>query len=163
MNVAFIPLDSITMLHVDEERSVVSSAELLFTCSSCGNSNETDAVEFRTVNKLYGLVKVWVTSETALKCPSCNATFRCSETPDDLTQLSAEQLSNRFRLRIGLVEKFLVIAGWLVVWTGPVSLILFLVAFFIIPKAVKGWRLASLLGIGMSVLISVMFVLGMFL
>lgn len=147
------------MPNVDEERTVVSTAEIVFTCSSCKTANETDAFRFRTVNKLYGLVTVWVTHETTVKCPACDATYRCSDTPEDLVQMSSEQLSSRFRLRIGFVEKFLVLAGWLLVCFGPLSLVLFLVAIYQIPKAVKGWRRASLIGAGLSAITTIIMIL----
>ena len=142
------------MPHVDEERAVVSGAEIVFTCSSCNTANETDAFRFRTVNTLYGLLTVWVTYETTVKCPACNATFRCSDEPADLALMSTQQLSNRFRLRIGFVEKFLVLAGWLLVCSGPVSLVMFLVALYQIPKAVRGWRLAAMIGSCLSAIMT---------
>ncbi len=138
------------MLHAHDERSVVASCTLEFKCQKCNESSETDAFRFRTVGKLYGFIPVWVTHETALQCPSCNTTFRTKLAPSDLLALPQEQLARSFRVRIGFVEKFLVIAGWLVVFVGPVSLIMFLVAYFRISTAAAGWRRASAIGIGVS-------------
>ncbi|TWT92340.1 hypothetical protein [Stieleria varia] len=149
-------------MSVYQERLLVGSAEVTLCCPKCNECNETDAFRFRTRDKLYGLIAIWVTHETVLRCPVCEATFRCSTPPEELATLTPDQLASILKLRVGFVDKFLVIAGWMVVCAGPVSLILFLVAFFRLPRAAAGWRLGALLGIGTSSLSSLFMIASVF-
>ena len=98
------------MQSISEERELVGSSELEFHCRCCDATSILDALRFKTINKYLGLIKVWVTYETAVKCPECGATFRSSTELNVLEVMSVEEASRDFRLRIGLVEKFLVIA-----------------------------------------------------
>ena len=137
------------MIHVHEHRTLIGSIELELQCSVCQRVNMTDALRFKTVDKLYGLITIWVTHETVTKCGECGATQTTSISLEDLSQMSPLQLRQQFRVRIGLVEKFLVAAGWILLCVPPLSLALFIGAWFVVPKAAKGWRRAT--GIGLAV------------
>lgn len=140
------------MDYISEERKVVGTAELEFQCSVCYGVNDVDALRFKTTNKLLHAVPIWVAYETAVKCPDCDATFRTSTDLESLQSLSEDEIAGHFKLRIGLVEKFLVIIGWLLIITGPVALVLFIAAWFTVPKATRGWRLATAIGLIVSTL-----------
>ena len=142
------------MQYVTEERNLVGAAELEFHCNQCGSENQLDGLRFKTVDRLFGLIPIWFTYETAIKCPDCDATFRTSIDLPALQQLPPEELSACFKLRIGLVEKFLVIAGWLLIISGPVALGLFIAAWFMVPKATTGWRMATNIGLVLTGLIT---------
>ncbi len=142
------------MVHISELRQIVGTMELNFRCSRCVATNTVDALRFKTINKLYGIIPVWVVHETAVKCPGCDATFRMSADLESLSKMSEDEISRRFKLRIGLVAKFLVIAGWLLIVTGPIALPLFVAAWFMVPKATGGWRLATTIGLGFSILLT---------
>lgn len=145
-------------MHVHEERKLVGSAELSFTCPSCKATNQTDALQFETVDKYLGLITLWKTKETAVKCPACEATCRTNIGLEKLTTMSTGELASQFRIRIGLVEKFLVIAAWVLFIALPLSLPMFIIAWFIIPKAASGWRLAAKIGMIASGLLLLFFV-----
>ena len=151
-----------TELHdsIQEERTLIGTAEIEFQCPACGNTNQVDALRFKATDKLLGLFTLWVTHETAAKCPDCNATFRSANSLEQLAELSTEETSSRFRLRIGLVEKFLVIAGWILLCSGPVSLVLFLVAMFMVPPAVKSWKRAAVIGVVASSILTLIGLMG---
>ena len=140
------------MDYISEERNVVGTAELQFRCSVCNGTNVLDALRFKTTNKLLYAIPIWVAYETAVKCPDCDATFRTSTGLEPLQSLSEDQIAGHLKLRIGLVEKFLVIIGWLLIITGPVALVLFIAAWFTVPKATRGWRLATAIGLIVSTL-----------
>ena len=135
-----------------EEREVIDSLELTMNCVSCSETNLTDVFRFKTVDRWLGIVPVWVTHETTAKCPSCDATVRSSAELDELQSLSQEQLKARFHVRVGFVEKSLIFAGWALTFTGPVSFVLFLAAFFMVPKASVSWKKSTKIGMIASVL-----------
>lgn len=141
-----------------EDRQLVGTADVQFNCPTCDTTNLVDALRFKTVDRWLGTIPCWVTYETAIKCPGCDATFRSGADLEELALLSPEQISTRFKLRIGLVEKFLVITGWLLVYTGPLSLALFVYAWFTVPKATRGWRRAVKIGVAVSLLFTLFFV-----
>jgi len=145
------------MDYISEERKVVGTSELRFGCSACDGVNVVDALRFKTVNKLLYAIPIWVVYETAVKCPNCDATFRTSTDLKSLQSLSEDQIAGHFKLRIGLVEKFLVIFGWLLIISGPVALVLFIVAWFTVPKATRGWRKATYVGLIVSSIWTVAF------
>ena len=147
------------MFHAHDERSVVDSCELEFTCEKCHETTSSDAYQFKTVSKAYGFIPIWVSHETALKCLNCGVTFRTKIAPSELVHLSSEQLASSFHIRIGFIEKFLVVTGWLFFFTGPVSLIMFLVAYFKLQKAAAGWRRASAIGILISSIFTIFIVI----
>ncbi len=130
-----------------EEREVVGSAELTMTCASCAETSLTDVFRFKTVDKWLGIVPVWVTQETVAKCPNCDATVRSATRLDELLELLPHQVGDRFHVRVGFVEKFLVVAAWALIITGPVSFILFLISAFCVPKASAGWRKSIKIGL----------------
>ena len=147
---------------VSEEREVVGSSELTMTCISCSETNLTDVFRFKTVDRWLGIIPIWITHETVAKCPNCDATVRSSADLDELLHLSPEQLGNRFRVRIGFVEKFLVVAAWALVFTGPISFVLFLAAYFMVPKASILWRKLTIIGLIASVaFLPVLFLIAM--
>lgn len=129
-----------------EVREVVGATELAFHCSTCSQANSTDVFRFRTVDKWLGLIPIWVTYETTLKCPNCDTTYRCNDELEMLAMLSPEEVGQRFHIRVGFVTKFLVVAGWLLCFTGPVALILLIVAWFQLPKTPNWWRSATKYG-----------------
>jgi len=151
------------LFEVSEDRQLIGSTELQFKCASCDQKNAVDALRFKTINKWIGLITIWVTHETAVKCPDCLATFRSQATLEELSQLSTDQIGARFRLRIGFIEKFLVIAAWLFVFIAPVSFAMFLGAWFIVPQATRGWRRATLVGLWITAIYSVVWFTLMFL
>ena len=118
-----------------EDREVVDAAEVTIRCLACNDSCTTDVFRFKTVDKWLGLLPVWITYETVAKCPSCDATIRSSWEIEDLIGLTPDEIGEKFNVRIGFVEKFLVVAGWALVITGPVAFVLFLIARLMIPKA----------------------------
>jgi len=132
--------------YVTEQTDLVGSTELSFRCTACDETHLLDALRFKTVDRLLHIVPIWITHETVLKCPGCDATYRSGVELELLQTLSEDQIAGHFKLRVGLVEKFLVIFGWLIIVTGPVSLFLFVVAWFVVPKAARGWRRAALIG-----------------
>ena len=134
------------MYSLTEEREIVDAAEIEFRCGSCLETNLTDVFRFKTVDKYLGIIPIWTTLETTLKCQACDATFRTKTDTDALRNMSLDQLSAQFRLRIELVEKFLVVAGWLLFFTGPVAIVLFLIAWLRLPKASNRWRSATRYG-----------------
>jgi len=136
-----------------EQREVVGDAELTICCKACATSGRTDVFRFKTVDRWLGLVPVWVTYETVAKCPNCDATVRCNWEIEELLGLSPEELGDKFNVRIGFVEKFLVVAGWALVVTGPVAFLLFLIARFRVPKASLPWRKSTKIGMIVSALI----------
>ena len=146
------------MLDITEESEVEGSTEIEFQCQSCDQSNVVDALGVKTTNKLLGTIPIWVTRETAVKCPDCEATFSTRTRFNELDDLSTDDLAGLFKLRIGLVEKFLVIAGWLVIVMGPVALGLFIAAWFFVPKSTKGWRRATNIGLVVSTIISIIMI-----
>ena len=147
---------------VSEEREVVGSSELTMTCISCFETNLTDVFRLKTVVRWLGIAPIWITHETVAKCPHCDATVRSSADLDELLHLSPEQLGNRFCVRIGLVEKFLVVAAWALIFTGPVSSALFLAAYFMVPKASIAWRKSIVIGLIASVaFLPVVFIIAM--
>ena len=135
------------MHSVSESRAVIDSAEVSLFCSVCAHSVETDALRIKTTDKMYGLITVWITHETVIKCPSCGTTQRSSRPLEDLKGLTPDQMGQFFNVRIGFVERFLVVAGWLFFWTGPVSLVMLLIAWFKIPAASRGWSRSALIGV----------------
>jgi hypothetical protein len=144
-------------VHISEERQVVGSLEVNYRCPSCQAVQQTDAFRFKTVDKLYGLIPIWVVSETIVKCPSCYATQSSSAALEGLSVLTPDQLGLRFRVRVGLIEKFLMVAGWLLIIITPFSLALFIMAWLRFPKAARGWRGATLAGIVVAIIISAIF------
>lgn len=143
------------MVSIQEERKLVGSSEVNFHCSTCESTNVTDALRFKTTDKLWGFLTVWKTSETDVKCPNCGTTHRTFATLEELEGLTPEQLGQRFRVRVGLVEKFLVVGGIVLSCSGPVSLAMLGIAyFFLLPKAAKGWRKAAILGAILPMLIT---------
>ena len=141
------------ILSLTEQRKVIGEAELTFCCKTCATSNRTDVFRFKTVDKWLGLVPVWVTYETVAKCPKCDATVRSNYEIEELLGLSPEEMGDKFNVRIGFVEKFLVIAGWALIITGPVAFLLFLIARFMVPKAASPWRKSTNIGMIVSALI----------
>lgn len=139
---------------ISEDRQLTRDAGFRFQCPSCDSKNLVDALRFKTTNKWLGFITIWVTYETALKCLECLATFRSAIDLDELTQLTPDQASGRFRLGIGLVEKFLVLVGWLLIVVGPLSFILFVAAWFMVPRATRGWRRAAVVGLAVSAMIT---------
>jgi len=114
------------------------------------NTIETDALRIKTTDKMYGLITVWVTNETVIKCPSCGATQRSVRPLEDFKGLSPSQIGQMFNVRIGFVERFLVLVGWLLFCIGPLSLIMFLIAWFKIPTASRGWSRSAFIGVIVS-------------
>jgi hypothetical protein len=149
-------------MQIHEERRLIGNAEIQFDCPSCDKSSATDALRFETRDKFLGLVTVWKTYETAVKCPQCEATCRTTTDLDELLSLRPEERASRFRVRIGLVEKFLVIVGWLFFFVGPVSLALFIAAWIMVPKAAKGWRRATMIGLPVSVVFTLLMIVPQF-
>ena len=149
------------MPSIHETRELISIAEIEFQCSRCQAVGETDALTFKTIDKLYGLMTVWVTYETVLKCAECDATYTTSVHPDKLCRLTPEEISRQFKVRVGLVEKFLVVAGWITLLAPPLSLILFFVARFMVPTAATRWRKAANIGVILSGMLLMMFVIMM--
>ncbi len=135
------------MHSVSESRSVIDSAEVNLFCSVCENTIETDALRIKTIDKMYGLITVWVTNETVIKCPSCGTTQRSSRPLEELRGLTPDQMGELFNVRIGFVERFLVVAGWLFFWTGPVGLVMLLIAWSKIPTASRGWSRFAFIGV----------------
>lgn len=138
------------MNSVKQSCAVIDSAEVSLFCSVCEQSIETDALRIKTTDKMYGLITVWVTHETVIKCPLCGTTQRSSRPLEDLKGLTPDQMGQIFSVRIGFVERFLVVAGWLFFWTGPVSLVMLLIAWFKIPAASRGWSRSALIGMIVS-------------
>lgn len=134
------------MYNLTEEREIVDTVELEFRCRSCSETNLTDVLRIKTVDKLLGVIPIWVTSESTLKCPACETTFRTKTDTEALRNMSLDQISDQFNLRIGLVEKFLVVAGWFLFYTGPIAVVLFLIAWFKLPKVPNRWRSAAKFG-----------------
>ena len=145
------PTQRLMVSSVSEEREVVGSSELTMTCISCSETNLTDVFRFKTIDRWLGIIPIWITHETVAKCTNCDATVRSDADLDELLQLSPEQLGNRFRVRIGFVEKFLVVAGWALIFTGPVSFALFFAAYFMVPRASASWRKSTIIGLIASV------------
>jgi len=136
------------MLEIKESIEIVESVEVNFTCVCCKQTELTEAIQFKTTGKLLLFVTIpWVTREVSLKCVHCNATHRTVSKIEDLSRLSTDQLSSRFKIRIGFIEKFLVISGWLLFFTGPIGLALFVGARITIPLAAVGWRRATFAGL----------------
>lgn len=143
-------------MKIEEERRLVGSAEIQFVCPGCKSASQTDALRFETRDKLLGLITIWKTYETAVKCPQCEATCRTTTDLDALTRLSPEELASRFRVRIGFVEKFLVVVGCLLFFAVPVSFAMFIAAWFMVPKAAKGWRRATVIGLFVTAILTVL-------
>ena len=144
-----------------DERSVVGTCAVTFKCPKCQEANEVDVFRFETVSELtvYGTLPETVCYESTLKCPNCEVTFRTNLSLNALQKLSPDKLSDQFRVRIGFIEKFFVIAGWVVVCVGPVALLVFIVAICMVPRAASGWRVASVLGAIVSLLSTLLWVI----
>ena len=71
---------------------------------------------------------------------------------------ASEEFATNFRLKVGFVEKFLVICAWLVVCAAPVTLFMFIAAYVKIQPAAVGWRRASLVGMVVSGLFTILVV-----
>ena len=138
------------MVHAHDETSVVESREIEFSCPVCGETNLVDVFRFKTVSKLYGFLTAWVAYETSLKCSNCMSTFRSKRSPVELAEFTSEETARSFRIKVGFVEKFLVICGWLVVCAAPVTLFMFIAAYFKLQPAAVGWRRASIAGMVVS-------------
>ena len=101
-------LERLVVLDVTQERSVTDSAEMNFECPACKVKSLTDLFRFRTREKLFGLVTLKVTEETAIRCPACESSFRSSLSIPALGELGESKASSTFRIRISLPDKFLV-------------------------------------------------------
>ncbi|QDV25938.1 hypothetical protein Q31a_43070 [Aureliella helgolandensis] len=145
------------MVSIVQSREVIDTAEIALQCSHCQSTNQTDALRVRTVDKLYGLIPVWVTQETVVKCPGCGTIFTTQAGVDELQLLSADAITKEFRIRVGFVQKFLVTIAWLLFWLFPISTILFLIARFLVPKTALRWRRATTTGLIASVISPILF------
>lgn len=120
-------------------------------------TNVADVFRFMTVSKLYGFVPVWWTYETSLMCIDCSATFKTRRTPEELAEFPPEDIARNFCLRVGFVDKFLVVFGWLFFYIGFISLGMFIAAYFKLQPAARGWRRAALIGIVVSGIFTALF------
>ena len=145
------------MVSIDSSREVIDTGEISFQCSHCGSTNQTDALRVKTVDRLYGLLPVWVTQETVVKCPSCEATFTTQVAVDELQRLLPDAITKEFRVRVGFVQKCMVAIGWLLFWLFPISTILFFIARFLIPQTAVRWRRATTAGIIASIVSPILF------
>ncbi|MBL8889175.1 MAG: hypothetical protein JNL67_04305 [Planctomycetaceae bacterium] len=146
-------------MHVHEERILLGTQELTLHCRHCGAVHVTDAVRVKTVDRLWGLIPLWVTCETAIKCPSCQTTYTCNQSLETLAAQTPEQLNGFFRTRIGLVPMTIVILGWVVICAFPVSAVLFLIGYFLMPRAATGWRRSALIGLCLTLTVLALFIL----
>ena len=145
------------MLSIAQSREVIETVEITLQCSHCQSTNQTDALRVKTVDRLYGLIPVWATYETVVKCPGCGTTFTSQSGVDALQRLTADELAKDFRIRVGFVQKFLVTIAWLLFWLFPISAILFLIAYFLIPKTALRWRRATTTGLIASIISPILF------
>lgn len=147
------------MIHVHEEHILLGTQELTLHCRHCKGIYETDAVRVKTVDRFWNLIPIWVTYETAIKCPSCKTTYTCNQTLETLAGVTPEQLNNFFRTRVGLVPIAIVILGWVVICAFPVSAALFLIGYFLLPRAATGWRRSAIVGLCITLPILAFFIL----
>ncbi len=137
-------------MEIQQTKTLVDSAEVEFLCSTCNQTSVTDALKFKIVDKYFGLVPVWVSHETVMKCPICLTSQHTSIPLDQLCRLSPEEIGKSFRVRLGLIPKFLVVAGWFMLCFPPIALGMLTGAWFFIPKASKGWSRGAMVGIIVS-------------
>lgn len=145
------------MASIVSTREVIDTGEISLQCSHCRSTNQTDALRVKTVDRLYGLLPVWVTQETVVKCPDCETTFTTQFAVAELQRLPPDEITKEFRVRVGFVQKCMVAIGWLLFWLFPVSTILFVIARFLIPKTAVRWRRATTAGIIASIVSPVLF------
>lgn len=144
-------------MHVDEVQILLGVQALTLHCRHCGEVHETDAVRVKTIDRILGVIPVWVGYETAIKCPGCQTTYRCNQPLEALVGQSPERLNEWFRIRIGLVPMAIVVIGWVVICAFPISVVLFLIGYWMLPRAATGWRRAALIGLGLSLTLLVLF------
>lgn len=145
------------MVSIVSTREVIDTGEISLQCSHCRSTNQTDALRVKTVDRLYGLLPVWVTQETVVRCPDCEATFTTQVAVDELQRLLPDGITKEFRVRVGFVQKCMVTIGWLLFWLFPISTVLFVIARFLIPKSAVRWRRATTTGIIASIVSPVLF------
>ncbi len=144
-------------MEIQQTKTLIESAEIEFLCSTCNQISVTDALKFKIVDKYFGLIPIWVSHETVIKCPECSTSQHTSIPLDRLRQLSPEEIGKSFRVRLGLIPKFLVVAGWLMLCFPPMALGMLTGAWFFIPSASKGWSRGALVGIIVSGLATAVF------
>lgn len=149
---------SICPLHLSQTKTVNDSLLVSLVCPVCQKKVQTDALRLETVEKLLGVITLNVVKETVLKCPKCSSTMITKADLPELESLSADQLGQKFSVRVGGIPKLLIILSWLVFFTGPVSFFISLTSIFFVPKSAKGWRYAAL----GSMVLSVVFVAVLF-
>ncbi len=144
-------------MHVHEEQILLGVQALTLHCRHCGEVHETDAVRVKIIDRMLGVIPVWVGYETAIKCPGCQTTYSCNQPLEALVELSPEQLNELLRIRIGLVPMALVSIAWVVICAFPVSAVLFLIGYWMLPRAATRWRRAALIGLGLSLTLLALF------
>ena len=145
------------MVSIVSTREVIDTGEISLQCSHCRSTNETDALRVKTVDRLYGLLPIWVTQETVVKCPDCEAIFTTRVAVDELQRLLPDEIAKELRIRVGFVQKCMVAIGWLLFGLFPISTVLFVIARFLIPKTAVRWRRSTTAGIIASIVSPILF------
>lgn len=84
------------MASIVSTREVIDTGEISLQCSHCRSTNQTDALRVKTVDRLYGLLPVWVTQETVVKCTDCETTFTTQIAVAELQRLPPDEITKNF-------------------------------------------------------------------
>lgn len=143
------------MINVTQNIQVTGNCKLLLPCRNCNTESMAPAYRVRNDEQLYGLFAIWSTSETTIVCPSCGTVYVSKLDLGELLQLSPQELSNRLKARMAFGAKFAICIAWLLIFIGPVSLIVFVITRFHTPQAATGWRFAINIGTLLAALIAI--------